>query len=116
MATITAAVSSLQGISALAKKWIWETLTSVNLDGSPVAVAEAGVSLTVQAIGTFGGTSIAMQGSNDGTNWFPLPNHAGVAMVFTSAGGASTSYLPLYVRPLLTGGSGVDVDVSVLVR
>jgi hypothetical protein len=116
MATITAAVSLLQGISTLAKRWLWETLTSVNLDGSAVAVAEATVSLTFQATGTFGGTSVAIQGSNDGTTWFALRDQTGTAMAFTAAGGASSSDLPLYVRPLLTGGSGVDVDVSVLVR
>lgn len=117
MATITAVEQSLTGISTIAKKWLWEQLTTANTDGNAVNVSAAAVSITVQVIGTFGATSVGIQGSNDGTNWFVCKDQTGTAIAITSAGGVSLSDLPLYVRPLLTGGGGTtDIDVIMLVR
>lgn len=73
---------------------------------------------TVTMTGTFGGGTLTMQGSNDGTNAFTL--HWGAAggttddIVVTGAGGYTIYENPRYIRPSLAGGSAGDVDIIVL--
>lgn len=71
---------------------------------------------TVQVTGTFGGTSVAVQGSVDGTNFVALKGAAGSAIALTSAGLDSVSPNTLQVKPVLTGGTSVSVTVSILFR
>jgi hypothetical protein len=62
---------------------------------------------TFTATGTFtGAPTVALQGSNDGTNWFPLTNKQGTAITFTAGGMQTSQDRPLYVRPTLTAGTG----------
>lgn len=92
-------------------------LTTANPDGAPIQAPEW-ADRTWQATGTFGGATVAFQGSNDNVTWFSLTNAAGAAAVaLTAAGGASTVELPLYVRPnLTTVGSGAAISVTLLAR
>lgn len=116
MATITA----VRGIAAPDPKYgesalfLWETLTESNLDGSAVGFAEyQDRSVCVQ--GTFGGTSVAIQGSFDGgTTWHSLPDTQGTTIAITAAGVVAIGPVAPLIRPLLTGGTAVDVDVYVL--
>lgn len=73
---------------------------------------------TWQASGTWGGATLAFEGSNDGATWFALTNAAGgAAATLTANGGLSTNELPLYVRPnLTTVGSGASLTVTCLMR
>jgi hypothetical protein len=92
-------------------------LTTANSDGAPVHAAEW-ADRTWQATGTFGGATVAFQGSNDGSNWFSMTNAAGgAAIALTAAGGATTIESPYYVRPNLTVvGSGATITVTLLAR
>lgn len=69
---------------------------------------------------TWGGATLALQGSNDGTNWFTLNNAAGgTALTFTTGtnAGATSLETPLYIRPALTVvGVGAVVRVILLRR
>lgn len=64
------------------------------------------------ATGTFGaGGSVALQGSNDGTNWFNLtPAALTAAGAFVNAtavtGGLGVTEHPKYIRPTVTAGDG----------
>lgn len=93
----------------------WEALGNAD-DGAPYAVPYA-ADITVQVIGTFGGATVKLQGSNDGTNWFDLTKRGGTsAASFTAAGGASSNENPAYIRPVTSGGTGTDVDVIVAIH
>lgn len=71
----------------------------------------------VQATGTFAnGTSVALQGSNDGSNWFALPDTDGATIALTSAGGKDFSTAARYIRPAPTSGSSDSVTVTVCLR
>jgi hypothetical protein len=70
----------------------------------------------MQVTGTFGGGSVALQGSNDGTNWVALKDLAGAVIAITAAGGVDFSVSCVYIRPLITGGTGNDVDVTIALR
>ena len=71
---------------------------------------------SIQVVGTFGGASVALQGSNDGTNWVGLSDRAGTAIAITAAGGAEFSTSFVYFRPLATGGTSDDLDVFIALR
>ena len=66
---------------------------------------------TVQAIGD--ATGVAIQGSNDGTNWFALTDPSGTTIALAGAtfDMALIRENPLYIRPSVTGGSDTDVII-----
>lgn len=116
MATVapTTAYPSLGDGSLILYTW---ALTTANADGAPVSAAEW-ADRTWQASGTWGGASLALQGSNDGVNWAVLSNASGGAdIAMTTNDLASTVELPLWVRPnLTTPGVGATIAVTLLVR
>jgi hypothetical protein len=91
--------------------YTWALTTAVP-DGVPFrAVKFADRCFT--GTGTWGGAALAIEFSNDGTNWFTAHNAAGGAALTLSAnGGASTIERPLWMRPnLSTPGTGATVTV-----
>lgn len=91
----------------------WEALGNAD-DGAGFAVPFK-ASITLQAIGTFGSATIALQGSNDGTNWAPLQwkGKTATALALTSAGIAEAVECPAYIRPVTTGGTGTNINAIV---
>lgn len=67
-------------------------------------------------VGTFGGATVTLQGSLDGTNWATLTDAQGNAISVTSAALEAVTELVRYIRPVVTGGSGTDVTVLLLMR
>lgn len=71
---------------------------------------------SVQVVGNFGGATVTLEGSNDGTNYATLTDPQGNAISMTSTGLEMISELTRYVRPKTAGGTGTDVDVFLLVK
>jgi hypothetical protein len=93
----------------------WEALGDAD-NGAGYALPFA-ADITVQAVGTFGGATVSLQGSNDGTTWHNMTQKGGTtALTFTSAGCHSVNENPAFIRPHTTGGSGTDVDVIVAIH
>jgi hypothetical protein len=61
---------------------------------------------SVQFVGTFGGASVSLQGSNDGENWHTLSDPFGAPITKTSASLSAVTEMTRYVRPLVSGGDG----------
>ena len=113
MATITAVVEE---VSTKSRVILWETLTETNSDGSSVSY-HGDVERSVQVMGTFGGATITIQGSNDGgIIWATLHDAAGANLDFTVAGLELVLENARHMRPIVTGGAGVDVDVHLFTR
>lgn len=69
---------------------------------------------TFQVFGTFGvGCTVTIQGSNDGVNWNTLSNATGSSLTFTSSAIRRTDDVPMFVRPLITGGDG-STNITVI--
>ena len=114
MATITAA--KYPTVMPWTTRVLWEALTEANSDGSGVEFSDY-ADRSVQVIGTFGGATIALQGSNDGgTTWAALSDPQGNALSFTSAGIEQVGTISQMIRPIVTGGASVDVDVWLFAR
>lgn len=94
----------------------WELLTA-SPAGAPMSFVQWS-DRTWTAVGTWGGATLAFEGSNDLSNWFAMNNAAGgLTASLTANGMVTTIELPLYVRPnLITAGTEADVVVSVCAR
>lgn len=93
----------------------WTALTTDD-DGTPAQLVQA-ADRTVQVEGTFGGATCTIQGSLNGQNWRTLTDLQGAPVVFTAVGGlAMVMEATLYLRPVVTGGTGVSINVTLLSR
>ena len=72
----------------------------------------------VHIIGTIGGATITIEGSNDGTNFLTLNNAQGGALQFTSLAAALKQIVerPRYIRPVITGGTATGIGVYLMMR
>jgi hypothetical protein len=80
-------------------------------DGQPVQMP-AHPNRSVQVNGTFAGASVTIQGSNDGLNYFTLNDPQGNPLVFVAAKIEQLLETTRYVRPIVTGGAGLALIVS----
>ncbi len=71
---------------------------------------------TIQATGTFGGATVTLQGSNDGTNFTDMVDPQGNTIAFASAGIEQVLENPEYVRIAVSGGAATSINVSMLCR
>lgn len=94
----------------------WETLTQADEAESFHPAGLSPLAGSVQVVGTFGGATAALEGSNDNVNWVNLADTGGTEIGLTAAGAAEFSTAMAYIRPATTGGAGQDVDVIVTLR
>lgn len=111
MATVNYAAQSLAGLNADGRLVLWETITVANADGQALNCSFAKTGIMIQAFGTWDSNTITVQGSLDGTNWFTLKTTGGSDATLTANGGLSIVSLPLYIRPLNSSGTTIDIDV-----
>ena len=71
---------------------------------------------SVQIAGTFGGATVTLQVSNDGTNYATLDDVSGVDVSAASALIAEVSNSALYWKPSITGGSSDSVTIKIVGR
>lgn len=103
-------------ISPSIRTAFWEAVSS---DDAGTAYAPPYVMPAVSAVqvtGTFGGATVTLAGSNDGTNFVTLKDMAGNDISVTSASLVDFSTGALYVKPIVTGGTSEDIDVLLVVR
>jgi phage-related tail protein len=101
-----------------------EVITWANMangdTGEPVLVTgQAGAIGCLQAEGTFGGGTLALQGSNiaGGAGAFrAITDIAGNGLSLTAAGLEDFSTAAAFLRPSLAGGTAGSVTVSMVVR
>jgi hypothetical protein len=85
--------------------------------GVPVAFPGA-ADRTVQMIGTFGGATVAMQGTLEATptTWLPVTDAQGNAISATANALEAITELVRWIRPIVTGGTGTAVTILLLMR
>jgi len=114
MALVAFTAAELPGTMGRASRVTWAAMP-VNDTGSPVPNASYS-DRSVQVTGTFGGSTVTIQGSNDGgTTWATLNDSAGVALTFTSAGLREILQVTGLIRPIVTGGSGTPNIILLII-
>lgn len=111
MAVITPTLSSLTN-----QKWgenvaiyTWTGLTTSDT-GAPLE-APGFTDASYQVTGTFGGATVTIEGSNDGTNYVTLTDPSATAISFTATGLSQILQIVRFIRPKVTGGSGASINV-----
>lgn len=113
MATVTPTTDSPVGSATVLT---WTALATGDTVVAHAVQNTKGAIGSVQATGTFGGATITLTGSNDGTNYVTLKDPSGTAISLTAAGAFEFSTAMLYIKPGISGGTGDDVDVIVAMR
>lgn len=93
----------------------WTPLTETNSDGLPVKLIGSG-DRTIQVTGTFGGGTIILEGSLDGTNYFQLKDPSSTNISFTAAGLKAVLEGVTWIRPRVTAGTGVSLTAKLMTR
>lgn len=102
----TATVTALQSPNQKAVRVQWASIAGATSDtGSSVELHQF-KSKSIQCEGTYGGTTVTIQASNDGTNWQGVLDSAGSALTFTAAGLKTISTIARYYRPSAASGTG----------
>jgi hypothetical protein len=113
MATIIPTTVEEQ-IRAAAYRWTGYSTADTS---TPIKVQNMqGLAGSVQVTGTFGGATITLQVSNDGTNYVTLKDSAGTDISLAAAGMREFSTAALYLKPTSSGGTSDDVTVTVVLR
>lgn len=82
--------------------------------GDAAALVAAFADRSIQFTGTFGGATVVLQGSNDGTNYFTLKDPFGNDVSVTAAALVQVLEVTLHTRPKVTGGDGTTALAAVL--
>lgn len=116
MAIIPAVVTDFNRMGVMRIEW---AAMATGDTGQPVDWA-GHADRSVQVFGTFGGSSVAIEGSNDAgptpTNWNVLTDPQGNALNITAAGLERVTEDTCWVRPNITGGTGSPITVQMLLR
>lgn len=83
--------------------------------GNPVTLTD-GADRSIQVEGTFGGATVTVQGSNDGTNWETLRDPLGNLLTFTAAGLKAILEMTIYTRVISAGGTGTAITATLATR
>jgi len=111
MATITSTKQEAEGGGYVVT---WANVTEADVC-APVAFGGA-PDRSVQVVGTFGGATIGVHGSNDGTNFSALTDPQGNDIEITAAKIEAVSELTRYIKPVTSGGSSSSVTIIVFMR
>jgi hypothetical protein len=115
MATITATRTPVPGFGEKAHLIKWTGLVGSTADVGDALEMPTWADRSVQVIGTFGTTTVSIQGSNDGATWVTLTDTAAGALTFTSTGLRQILQVTRYIRPSAPSGTGTALDVHLLI-
>jgi hypothetical protein len=117
MTTIVPTFSKIRGpaggIDALVTTWT--PLAAAGDVGQPLQRVDLS-DRSVQVTGTFAGTTVVLEGSNDGANYFTLSSPSGAALSFTASGLMQVNQPVAFVRPHVSSGSGASLTVTLTAR
>lgn len=95
----------------------WEGLATGDT-GSPLTANSSFPAVaSVQIGGTFNaGTTVSIQGSNDGSNWFVLKDLLGADIAETASALIEFSASCMSIRPIVESGSADSIDIFMVFR
>lgn len=98
---------------AFVQRW---TPLAANDTGEPLGASQY-TDRSVQVSGTFGGASVRIEGSNDGSTWAVLTDPQGNDLLLTGAKIEMVTEATLHIRPVVVGGDGTtSLTVNLLVK
>ncbi len=107
MATRTAVQSSIN--SGNAQSIYWSGLAGGTADVGDAIELPGHGAISIQVGGTFGTSTLSIQGSNDGTTWTTLIDMQAANMAFAAAAFKTLRDVPRYIRPSVPSGTGTGL-------
>lgn len=92
----------------------WDSMGNTDI-GKPLEMSGT-KALSVQVVGTFGGATTRVTGSNDGTTFSVLTDPQGHELSFTSPSLGSIQEVTRFIRPETTGGTDTSVSVHLFLQ
>lgn len=93
---------------------VWTPVTSATSDTcSPVSYPKHG-DKSIHVSGTFGGGSVACNGSNNGATYAPLNDPSSTIIAITAEKIKAVLENTRYVQPAISGGTSMSVTVAML--
>lgn len=115
MAVVPAVVTEIGRQDRSCYKVTWTGVTE-NDTCAPVSFPDHN-DKSIQVLGTFGTTSVAIHGSNDGgTTFAPLNDPTGTVIGISAAGIKAVLENTEQIKPVLTGGSSTSVTIAMLIH
>jgi hypothetical protein len=113
MADISPVRSIVDGVPTVR----WDDISTTTDTPLKFTVTEQwGLAGSVQFAGTFGGSTVTLQMSNDGTNWVDIKDLQGNTISATATTMFEFTCSAAYIKPNVTGGSANNVDVIIVLR
>jgi hypothetical protein len=112
MAVIQNTGTNLSGALGKVALVTWTALATSDT-GTPISNPSF-ADRSVQVGGTFGGATCIIEGSNDGVTYATLTDTAGAALSFTTAGVRQVLQVTRFIRPSVSGGAAVSINVNLL--
>jgi hypothetical protein len=117
MPTVSPAIAAVQVSGGSTPRLSWSGIITGDTINAFGVAGQGGVRGSVQIGGTFGGATVTLEGSNDGTTYFTLKaldNSTNISA--TAAAYFEFSTAALYIRPAVAGGSANSINVTVVLR
>ena len=99
---------------------IWTPVTENDSCGPVQYPKHSTKSIQVETSGvgnnSFGGCSVALKGSNDGTNFEALSTPANAAIAITAAGIKAVLENTVQIKPVATGGTNQSIAITMLLE
>lgn len=108
MATTVTTTTPQKGVIRLA----WTELAA-NQQGDAGDLGRCRDKIVAQISGTFNTETVTIEGSLDGTVWGPLTTNGTDAATATADDVINIWEGPRFIRPSISDGSGVDIDVII---
>lgn len=116
MATVSPAFDFVSAQAAKVPRVTWADCATGDTINAFAISSQAAIAGAVQFAGTFGGATVKLQASNDGTTFFDVDDLAGTAISTGAAALFEFTSAAMYLRPAITGGTGDAVDVIMVLR
>ena len=114
MATITPTITAVGRGDGSTLQIVWTPVTESDTC-APISFPEMS-DKSIQVLGTFGGCSVAMNGSNDGTTYAALRDPSSTTIAISAAGIKAVLENTMFLQPSPSGGSGQSITINMLVH
>ena len=113
MATIPVVIST--PVSRVTR-YTWSNVTQADVCEAIIPGGTEPLIGSISVSGTFGSCSVALQGSNDGTNFYSLKDLSNTVIAITSEGASEFTSAMYSFKPVASGGSSQSITITVVLR
>jgi hypothetical protein len=97
-------------------RYVWAEVATGDTINALKLVGAGARRAAVQVAGNFGGATVKIQTSNDGTNFADIKDIHNTAVTTTAAAVFEITSAAVYIKPVISGGTSDSVNVTLCIR